>query len=75
MDDVGLNPVRPEPAGQPETIAACLKGHSYACNFVPCLSGFAAPTMQQLEQSVFIGGKLLQWLALNAGYDASHKPG
>ena len=66
MDDVGLDVVRPQPAREPEPVAASLKGDDDALDVAPSLAGFAAPTMQELQQRFLLGIEFLEWLAFDA---------
>ncbi len=63
MDDVSLNIAGPQPARQPEAVAACLIGNGDQLDRVPGLAGFGAPPLQQLQQRGRIGLELLQRLA------------
>src|SRR6516225_1001464 len=67
MDDVGLNIARPQPARKPEPVAASLKGDDHTLDAAPRLAGFAAPTMQKLQQRFLVGVEFLEWLAFDAG--------
>src|SRR5580693_3042784 len=61
MDHMRLHPTRPQPARQPEAIAA----------------GFdrlVAPAMQQAKQPFCTRLQLLAWLALNAGKHTGNQP-
>jgi hypothetical protein len=44
MDDVGLNIARPQPAREPEPVAASLKADDDTLDVAPSPAGFAAPT-------------------------------
>ena len=44
---VGIDPLLAQPARQPETIAAGLKGHSDAFNRMASFAGFLAPALQE----------------------------
>jgi hypothetical protein len=75
MDDVGLNIARPQPACEPESVAASLKGDDDTLDVAPSLAGFLAPTMQELEQRFLMGIKLFEGLAFDAGntsFGSSH---
>src|SRR6201997_614705 len=74
MDDVGLNIARPQPAAEPEPVAASLKGDNDTLDVAPRLTGFLAPTMQELEQRFLMGIKLLKGLAFDAGNERRDQP-
>src|SRR6202022_1954165 len=74
MDDVGLNIARPQPARQPEAVAASLKGDDDTLDVAPSLAGFAAPTMQKLQQHFLVGIELLKRLAFDAGNERRNQP-
>jgi len=44
-----LDAVGPEPAGQPETVAAGLKGHRDPLDFVACLLCLLAPPIKEFQ--------------------------
>src|ERR1700758_2698182 len=54
MDDVGLNIARPQPAREPEPVAASLIGGDDTPDIAPSLASFAAPTMQELQQRFLV---------------------
>src|ERR1700757_1293829 len=66
----GLDATRPQPTRLPNTVAAGLKRNRYARDRVPTLCRLLAPPVQQQEQRVCVGAKLLQW----PGYDSSDEP-
>src|SRR6478672_10743190 len=74
MDDVGLNIARPQPAREPESIAASLIGDDDALDVAPSLVSFAAPTMQELQQHFLVGIELLKGLAFDAGDERRNQP-
>ena len=45
MDDVGLDAVRPQPAGQPEAVPAALEGDRNTVDLVPGLLGLLSPSL------------------------------
>src|SRR6516165_10358924 len=74
MDDVGLNITRPQPAREPEAVAAGLIGDDDTLDVAPSLAGFAAPAMQELQQHFLVGIELLEWLAFEAGNERCNQP-
>src|SRR6478736_4415260 len=74
MDDVGLDIARPQPARQPEPVAASLIGDDDTLDVAPSLAGFAAPTMQELQQRFLVGIELLKGLAFDAGNERCNQP-
>src|ERR1700737_3585594 len=73
-EKVGLNIPRPQPARQPEAVAASLKGDDDTLDVAPSLAGFAAPTMQKLQQHFLVGIELLKRLAFDAGNERRNQP-
>src|ERR1700686_2953869 len=74
MDHVRLYPTRPEPARQPEAIAAGFEGQ---CNPRDLFTGpdrLIAPAMQQAKQPFGIRLQLLARLTLNAGEHTGNQP-
>ena len=74
MNDMGLDTARSQPAGQPEAVPAGLEGNGDAGDLVPCLLRLGSPALEQLEEFILIGCKLLQRLALHAGDDPGNEP-
>jgi len=74
MNNMGLDTARSQPAGQPEAVPAGLEGNGDAGDLVPCLLRLCAPALEQLEEFLLIGCKLLQRLALYARDDPSDEP-
>jgi len=66
---VGLDTACPEPPCQPKAVPAGLEGYGDAFDLVPGLLPFSPPSIEQGQQGLFAGLKLLQWLALNARDD------
>src|SRR5262245_5627504 len=55
-------------------VAASLKGDDDTLDVAPSLAGFAAPTMQELQQHFLVGIELLKRLALDAGNERCNQP-
>src|SRR4051794_5116475 len=74
MDDVGFDAAGPEPARQPEPVAACLERDHDARNRATLLGGLGTPAHQQTEQFHFAWFELLQRMALDPWNNASDEP-
>src|SRR5258708_3639463 len=74
VNDVGLDAARLEPARQPETVTASLKGDCNALDPASCFLRFLSPSMQQLQQCALVDRELFQRLALDARHDTSNEP-
>src|ERR1700745_1314318 len=74
MDDVNLDIARPQPAREPKPVAASLKGDDDTLDVAPSLTGFVAPTMQELQQRFLVGIELLKRLAFHAGNERRDQP-
>jgi hypothetical protein len=74
VDHVRLDAARPQPAGQPEAVAAGLEGHGHSRDRAPGLGGLAAPALEKAEQRLLVGFELLERLPLDAGDDPGHEP-
>src|SRR5207247_5453082 len=74
MNDISLDIVRPQPARQPEAVAASLISHDDAFDRAASLAGFSAPTMQELQQSLLLGIELLKRLAFDPGDKRCNEP-
>jgi hypothetical protein len=49
MNDMRVDALGAEPAGEPKTVSAGLEGDRDAFDLVPCLLRFVAPSMQKLQ--------------------------
>src|SRR4051794_1258618 len=65
MNDVGFDPARPQPAGQPEPVASGLEGDGDARDLAPRLGRLAPPALEQAQQRRRISRELLQRVARN----------
>src|SRR3954464_9745563 len=74
MDDVGFDIAGPEPAGQPEPVAASLKGDRDARNRTALLGCLRTPAHQQTEQFHLAWFELLQRMALDPWNHAGDEP-
>jgi hypothetical protein len=73
MDDVGLNIARPQPAREPEPVAASLKADDDTLDVAPSPAGFAAPTARA-SAAFPLGIELLKRLAFDAGNERGNQP-
>jgi hypothetical protein len=69
-----LNPARHKPSRKPETIPAGLEGYDNPANLAAPFYPFVPPAIDQPQQRPCISVKLLQWLLLEAWYEASNQP-
>lgn len=74
MDNVGLNPVRPQPAREPKAVAACFISNGDALDRVPGLGGRAPLSLQKLQQCLCVRVELLKRLAFDARNNRRHEP-
>jgi hypothetical protein len=74
MDDVRLDLAGPQPARQPEAIASRLIRDDDAFYRAFGSAGFAAPTVQEIEQCLWLSIELLERLAFDLGNNCRHKP-
>ena len=74
MDDVGFDIAGPEPARQPEPVAARLERDRDARNRATFLGGLGTPAHQQPEQFHLAWFELLQRMALKAWDNAGNEP-
>src|SRR6201987_5126008 len=74
MDHMRLHPTRPQPARQPEAIAAGFEGQRNPRDLAAGLDRLVTPAMQQDKQPFCARLPLLAWLALNAGKHTGNQP-
>jgi hypothetical protein len=74
MNDVGLDALTPQPAGEPETVTAGLEGDRDAGDRAACLSGLALPVAQKAQQPVLVRLQLLEGMAIKAWHHGGHEP-
>src|SRR3954466_16008034 len=74
VNDVGFDIAGPEPARQPEPVAAPLEGDRDARNRAAFLRGLRTPAHEQTEQVHLAWFELLQRMALKAWDNAGDKP-
>src|SRR3954467_5319667 len=74
MDDVGFDIAGPEPARQPEPVAARLEGDRDAGDRAAFLGGLGTPAHQQPEQVHLAWFELLQRMALDPWNNAGDEP-
>jgi hypothetical protein len=74
VNDMGFDAARPQPARQPETVAAGLEGGADARDPTASPGRLVPPTPEQPKQSDLVGLDLLHGLALDGRYDPSDEP-
>src|SRR3954470_5777904 len=74
MDDVGFDIAGPEPARQPEAVAARLEGDRDAGDRAAFLRGLRTPAHEQPEQVHLAWFELLQRMALDTWDNAGNEP-
>jgi hypothetical protein len=74
VNDVSLNTACPQPTRQPEAITSGLISDNDALDLAPGLTGFIAPTMQELQQRRLVGIEPLEGLALDARDNRCNEP-
>src|SRR6202163_1017989 len=74
MDHVRLHPMRPQPARQPEAVAAGFEGQRNPRDLFTGPDCLIAPAMQQAKQPFGTGLQLLARLTLNAGKHTANQP-
>ena len=74
MDHVSLDVVCPEPAREPKAITAGLKGDRNAGDRAPCRDRLVAPALEQSQQGVLVGAKLLQGMAIKSRHNPGDEP-
>jgi hypothetical protein len=74
VNDVSLNTACPQPTRQPEAITSGLISDNDALDLAPGLTGFIAPTMQELQQRRLVGIEPLERLALDARDNRCNEP-
>src|SRR3954465_3529030 len=74
MDHVSLDVVGPEPARQPEAIPASLKGNHNTGDRTPRRDRLVPPGLEQSQQGVLVGAKLLQGMAIKSRHNPSDEP-
>src|SRR3954463_5329020 len=74
VDDIGFDAAGPEPARQPEPVAARLEGDGDARDRAAFLGGLCTPAHQQTEQVHLAWFELLQRMALDTWNNAGDEP-
>src|SRR3954462_10864812 len=70
VNDMSFNAVSPEPARQPEAVAAGFEGDGNACDLPAGLTRLCAPAVEELEKGVLVGSEFLERMTL----DPRHPP-
>ena len=74
VNDVGFDAARPQPARQPEAVAASLEGNGDTRDRAAGLDRLVLPALQQSEQRLRVRLELLHRVALDPGNDAGDQP-
>jgi hypothetical protein len=74
VDDIRFNATCPQPARQPEPVAAGLESDADAHDPTASPGRLVPPTLKQPKQSDLVGLDLLHGLALDGRYDPSDEP-
>src|SRR5215212_6206111 len=74
MNDVSLDALAPQPAGEPETVTTGLEGDRDAGDRAAGLNGFVLPAVQKAQQPFWVRLKLLERMAFNAWHHGGHEP-
>src|SRR3712207_6064318 len=74
VDYVSFSTLCPQPARQPEAVAAGLEGDTDARDHAASPGRLVPPTPEQPEQRDLVGLDLLHGLALDPRYDPSDEP-
>jgi hypothetical protein len=67
VNDMSFDAVSPEPARQPEAIAASLKGDGNARDRAAGLAGLLTPAVEELEEGVLVGSEFLERMTPDPG--------
>src|SRR4051794_29695772 len=74
VNDMSFDAVSPEPARQPEAIAAGLEGDGNACDRAAGLAGLLTPAVEELEEGVLVRRELLERMTRDPWDDPRHQP-
>ena len=74
VNDVSLNTACPQPTRQPEAITSGPISDNDALDLAPGLTGFIAPSMQELQQRRLVGIEPLEGLTLDARDNRCNEP-
>src|SRR4051794_41763400 len=74
VNDMSFDAVSPEPARQPEAIAASLEGNGDAADLPASLTRLCAPAVEELEKSVLVRREFLEWMTRDPSDDPRHQP-
>src|SRR6185503_14346636 len=74
VDDMSFDAVSPEPARQPEAVAAGLKGDGDAADLPAGLARLCAPTVEELEEGVLVRSKLFERMTRDPRNNPRHQP-
>jgi hypothetical protein len=71
---MSFDAVSPEPARQPEAVAAGLEGDGDACDLSAGLTRLCAPAVEELEKSVLVRREFLEWMTRDPRDYLRHQP-
>jgi len=74
MDDMSLDPVRPQPARQPEAVASSVVGDNDALDRASAPHRLVPPALQQPQELRFVRIELLERLARDAWNQSGDQP-
>src|SRR4051794_29666614 len=74
VNDMSFDAVSPEPARQPEAIAAGLEGDSDAADLAAGLAGLLTPAVEELEEGGLVGSELLERMTRDPRDHLRHQP-
>jgi hypothetical protein len=71
---MSFDAVSPEPARQPEAVAAGFEGDGDACDRAAGLARLCAPAVEELEEGVLVGSELLERMTRDPRDHPRHQP-
>src|SRR3954467_571077 len=74
VNDMSFDAVSPEPARQPEAIAASLEGDGNARDLPAGLTRLCAPAVEELEEGVLVGSEFLERMTRDPRHHPRHPP-
>src|SRR4051794_16699218 len=74
VNDMSVNAVSPEPARQPEAIAAGFEGDGNARDRAAGLAGLLPPAVEELEKGVLVRRELFERLTRDPRNQPRHQP-
>src|SRR3984893_542331 len=74
VDDVSFDASGPQPARQPEAVAAGFEGDHHACDHASGLYCLITPPVPQLQSHLFVAAQFFQRVALDSRHNSSDEP-